>query len=807
MKVIKFGGKSLGNDDAIDNVVAITQKEINANKAPLLVVSALGKTTDRLLELIKMACSGEEYSDALNNIKTSLSSEIDFSSEIEELSGLLKGISLLRECTPKTSDAVLSFGERIAAKTVAARLNKKKIKAIAVDAGDLLVTDSDFGNASILSELSLSRTKEFFASFPSNTTPVVTGFIARDMNGNRTTLGRNGSNYTAALLANYLEASILDNYTHVDGIYTAHPDIVVDALKIKELNYSEAEELSQFGANILHYKTIMPLREKNIPLRILNSFHPNGIEQEGTLVSNNPSATKGITALATLRGKALIHFEGYEMKGKSGIDARIFTSLQKANISVSMVTQVSSERGMGIVVDEQDAENAVAALSSEFALELSKGLTSELFAEHGLSVVALIGVDLAHLDRPYSALVRHQVTPRLISNAIPNNTLCLLIKSTDVPLALNIIHGELFHRERRIHIAIVGHGTVGGVLIDKLIQQRYAICSQKALDLRIFAIANSKRLLLDKEGIGSQWRYQMESASETTDSILDIIRYAQEHHLENTIFVDNTASEKITNYYFDLVENGFDLVSSNKIFNIGRYDKYSKLRKLLSKNRKSYRYEANVGAGLPLIENLQLLHLSGDKIIAIRGLFSGSLSHIFSLLSEGVDLKTAVVSAIKNGYTEPNPVIDLSGIDVARKVLILARELDIPCEMEDIEVQNLVPSRFATADKEMLIEHIDELEKDILSNSVMEENQHLQYVGELIISPDTKKAKLSCKVQSIDNNSALGRVKGADSCFEIYTESYGSLPMVIQGAGAGANVTAHGVFGDILRTAERRIYP
>ncbi len=807
MKVIKFGGKSLGGNDAMNRVLNIIEKEANDGNEPLVVVSALGDTTDELIRVMDLAKAGNDYSDVLNKIIGELPAQIDLSEEEQELSRLLEGVYLLRECSPRTTDAILSFGERTASKVVAYKLIERGLQAKAVDAGELFVTDSEYGNAAILEEESLSRTRNYFNSFPDNTIPVVTGFIARNINGDRTTLGRNGSNYSAALLANYVDATALDNYTHVDGIYTAHPEIVLDALKIKELSYSEAAELSQFGANILHYKTIDPLREKSIPLRILNSFHEDGVYQEGTLVTATPTEKKGIRALAALTGKALIHFEGYEMKGKSGIDARIFTALQKMDVSVSMVTQVSSERGIGIVVDESNADRAVKALSEEFSAELSRGLTTELFAEYGLSVVALVGVDLEHLDRPYSALVRNHVTPRLISNAVPDNTLCLLVNSDEVPLALNVIHGELFHRDRRIHIAVVGHGTVGGALIEQIVRQRTSICEQKNLDLCIFAVANSRKILLDKKGVGEAWRSRIKEAQDTQNPIADIIKYAHDHHLENTIFVDNTASEAIADSYFELVESGFDLVSSNKIFNIGDYDKYLGLRKLLAENRKCYRYEANVGAGLPLIENLQLLHLSGDRITSIRGLFSGSLSYIFNLLSDGADFREVMNAAINEGYTEPDPRIDLCGTDVARKVLILARELDIPCELNDVEVQNLVPPHLRDMDKTSFLEHMDELQEYIYDNCEVPEGYVLRYVGELTTPHSGNGVKLTCNVQALPRDSALGRVRGADSCFEIYTESYGSLPMVIQGAGAGADVTARGVFGDILRTAERRIYP
>ena len=361
----------------------------------------------------------------------------------------------------------------------------------------------------------------------------------------------------------------------------------------------------------------------------------------------------------------------------------------------------------------------------------------------------------------------------------------------------------MFAHAKRIHIACVGHGTVGGAFLDRVTGERARILSDKAVDLRLFAIASSRQLLLDKEGIGTDWRERKAAAPASDDPICEIIRYADENYLENVVVIDNTASPAIAARYCELAEQGYDLVSSNKISNTGPYSDYLRLREILRDHRRTYRYETNVGAGLPLIDNLRLLHLSGDRITRIRGLFSGTLGYILSSLSDSTSYAEAIRSAVTLGYSEPDPRLDLNGLDVARKLLILAREVGIAAEMSDIEVENLVPSSLRDCSADDFMKRLDEAQSYFESLSSTSQGEVLRYVGELTIGDGTDAARLSCGLRSLPAESALGSVSGADSCFEIYTESYGDLPFVIRGAGAGAEVTALGVFGDLLRIADR----
>lgn len=806
MKILKFGGKSLDNGRGIAKVLDIIIDNYRAGESPVVVVSARGKSTDALLALAEQACAGEEYEPALHAFWAHQCQEtsLRFEAERVKLERLLSGISLLGECSLRTTDELVSYGEVLSAHYVAHALQERGYLAVPVDSGDFLVTDAHYGGASVFTELSRERCRALFAGLPEGGIPIVTGFIARDEVGRRTTLGRNGSNYSAALLANFLEASLMENYTHVDGIYTANPSIVPEARKIDELSYADAAELSQFGAEILHIKTIEPLQERGIPLRVLNTFS-YGEESNGTLVTSHPR-DKVVRALASLSGKALIHFEGRNMLGRSGIDARIFRAFEAAEVSVSLIAQGSTERGTAIVVDEEEADRAVEALKQEFHHDLQAGFVTRIYAEKGLAVVAIIGLNLLEFDRPYRALVRNRILPILLSNSVPENTLCLLVRDDEErEKALKVIHGELFERPKRIHLAVIGHGTVGGAFIGQIIQQREQLIVQKNIDLRIFAIADSRHLLLTTAGADADWSAQLEGASFSGDLGEAIITFSQQQALENVVLVDNTSSPLIASHYARYAAEGFDIVSSNKKANIAPYTDYRYLRDTLQRHRRSYRYETNVGAGLPLIDNLKLLHLSGERITRIHGLFSGSLSYIFNRLTEEPDrsLRSIVEESARLGLTEPDPREDLSGEDVARKVLILVRELDVPAELSDVRWENPVPEALRSLSVEDFWAHFDELEASIEAlRATAQPDEVLRYVGDIVWDDRQQRATLTAGLRLVPCTSPLGRVSGADSCFEIYTESYGSQPIVIQGAGAGAAVTARGVFGDVLRLAE-----
>ena len=469
------------------------------------------------------------------------------------------------------------------------------------------------------------------------------------------------------------------------------------------------------------------------------------------------------------------------------------------------MSQGSSERGIGLIVDKEDATKAVIALEKEFETDLYAQDVNAISVIDDVSVISIVGQSLKSFHKPFNALIKNQIEPLLFNNTISGENVSLVIKKSQLHKALSVIHGEIFGVSKKVNLAIFGHGTVGGTLIDQILSSAEKIEKRKGIKLNIFAIANSKKVLLNKDGIQSNWNSNLNDAGEAYQ-LKDIYAYAEKHHLENLIAIDNTSSLAFVSNYIDLVEHGFDLVSSNKIANTIEQEFYNELRESLAKNQKNYLYETNVGAGLPLIDAIKLLHHSGENIVRIRGVFSGSLSYIFNTFSaEDVPFSQVLQEALDQGFTEPNPREDLSGTDVARKLLILARELDLHNELTDVEVDNLIPEHLREIETSELLKSFTDLDEKYLNVKANQEKDHvLRYTGDLFGDLSQEKgAKLEVKLVSVPKTSPLGALKGADSIFEIYTESYGDQPIIVQGAGAGAAVTARGVFGDILRLTDK----
>ena len=801
MKILKFGGKSLAND-GIEKVLSIIAGL--ATTEPIsVVVSARGNTTDELEALLEKASKGEDYTADFQQLKDEqqYNDSVSFEPEFQLLEKLLEGVSLLKDYSPKTKDLVLAQGELMSAKLVVALLQHKGLESTFVDSREIFKTDAVVGNAQIINSISEKLTRDRFATIPPNCVAVVTGFIASTEKGDTTTLGRNGSNYSAALLANYLNASELQNYTHVDGIFTANPELVPEAKIIRHLSYEEANELANFGASILHAKTIIPLIEKGIPLRIKNTFNS---EDAGTLI-HQESVQEGIKSISVIKDNALIVMEGRGLLGKVGVDARIFKALAQKGISVSIISQGSSERGVGLVVASKDAKLAKAAIDEEFSHDFYTNDVSSVSIVEDVAVISIVGQPLATFHHPYNALIRNQIVPLLINNAVTGRNVSLVLKTEKLHKALNVIHGEIFGVSRRINLVIFGKGTVGSTLIDQVIAAHDNILHRKNISLRIVAIANSQQVLTNAKGIGNNWRsaFDKEAVPYSFDTLQ---AFVDKHHLENLIAVDVTASKTFVDNYIPLIKSGYDLVSANKIANTISFDFYQELRKTLKQHQKTYLYETNVGAGLPLIDTIRLLHHSGENITRIKGIFSGTLSYLFNTFSaENKPFSEVLQHAINSGYTEPDPREDLCGNDVGRKLLILARELDLGNEFTDVKIQNLIPEHLREGSVEDFLQRLDEFNAPYQQIKEAQAPDHvLRYVGDLhgdLASTET--VQLDVSLVSVPRNSALGQVKGADSIFEIYTESYGDNPIVIQGAGAGASVTARGVFGDILRLAEK----
>jgi aspartokinase/homoserine dehydrogenase 1 len=802
MKIVKFGGKSLANGEGINKVLDIIEAKIKQQEKIAIVVSARENATDELDDILTIAAKNGNYKPLLESFKTYQKDgfdAVDFSTEFDKLDKLFEGVSLIGDFSVKIQDQILAHGELLSAKLLVFLLNQKGIPAKLADTRELIITDSNFGDAQPLEAVSKKNIIQIFNE-NKDSVLVITGFIGSNAKNETTTLGRNGSNYTASLIANYINAEELQNFTHVDGIYTANPELVLDAKKIESLSYSEANEMANFGATILHAKTIIPLLEKNIPLRILNTFNH---ENKGTLITSNSSAA-GIKTLSVLENVSLVNLEGRGLLGKTGVDARIFRVMGDNDISVSIISQGSSERGIGLVVAADKATKAMIELEKEFENDFySKDVNKITVTDH-VSVISIIGQDLSTFHKPYTALIKNKIVPILFNNTVTGKNVSLVVKKSELNKALNVIHGEIFGVAKKINIAIFGHGLVGGTLINQILESATMIEKRKDIKLNVFAIANSRNVLLNKNGVSANWKNEIQTNG-SSYTIDDVIAYANEHHLENLIAIDNTASATFVENYIPLAESSFDLISSNKVANTLSYGFYKELRKVLADNQKNYLYETNVGAGLPLIDTIKLLHLSGENITKIKGVFSGTLSYLFNnFSSKDVPFSEILKEAIDSGFTEPDPREDLGGNDVGRKLLILARELDLQNEFEEIDIQNLIPEHLregSAADFLTKLKEFDPIYDKIKSDQ--KPNHVLRYIGELSGDLQNDKGILEVKLVSVPSDTALGGLKGSDSFFEIYTESYGDRPIVIQGAGAGSAVTARGVFGDILRLSDK----
>ncbi len=802
MKILKFGGKSLTYGNGFEKTIEIILDKVNNNEKIAVVVSAIANATDELEEILEKAVKSEAYLKDFSDFKKyqQANFQVDLSREFLLLEKTFEGVALLGDYSKKIKDNVLAQGEVISAKVVTQALKEKGVNANFSDARLLIKTDAKFGDAQPLDSLSKKNVINHFKQNNGTTVNVVTGFIGSNNNNDTTTLGRNGSNYTASLIANYLDAEELQNYTHVDGIYTANPDLVSDAKKIDFLTFNEANELANFGATILHAKTIVPLLEKNIPLRVLNTFNH---ENKGTLITSTANK-EGIKSLSVLENVALVNLEGRGLLGKTGVDARIFKALGDNDISVSIISQGSSERGIGIVVAADKASKAIIALEKEFENDFYSKDVNKISATDNVSVISIIGQDLSTFHKPYSALIKNKIVPILFNNTVTGKNVSLVVNKSELHKAVNVIHGEIFGVSKKVNIAIFGHGLVGGTLINQVLTSAAIIEKRKDIKLNIFAIANSKKVLFNKSGVAENWASEIENSG-ISYTIDDIIAYANEHHLENLIAIDNTANTPFVQNYTSLIENSFDLISSNKVANTLSYNFYKEVRKSLAENQKNYLYETNVGAGLPVIDTIKLLHHSGENITKIKGVLSGSLSFLFNTFSANdIPFSEALKQAIDKGFTEPDPREDLCGNDVARKVLILARELDLQNEFEEINIQNLIPENLREGNKEEFLSRLSELDAIYAKIKADQKPNHvLRYVGELSGDLQKEKGNLEVKLISVPLDTALGQLKGSDSFFEIYTESYGDRPIVIQGAGAGSAVTARGVFGDILRLSDK----
>lgn len=793
--VLKFGGKSLANGTALTNALNIIRKEAE-NNTIAVVVSARGQSTDQLLSLLDKAIGGENFEKALDtffDFQNMVESGVDFADDRKALEEVLGALAILKVSDEKIKDRVLAIGELISAKTIAALLAKEGLDAHFADSRQLLFARKLENEVEVNQAKSTRHTAEYFGKLKPSQIPVITGFIASDEQGETITLGRNGSNYSATLIASYIQAKEVQNWTDVDGVYSASPKYVANALKIDHMSYREANELANFGTSVLHAKTILPLLQSDILLRINSSFSPNST---GTLIDKNGSG-KGIKAVSVIEDVSLVSIEGCGLLGKVGIDARIFTALSKRDVSVRLISQASSERGIGFVINKEDAVKTELLLNEEFKAELAHQKISNIRINDDKAIVAIVGRHNYSLEKAIQGLRRNKIWMYLISNSISGEHISLVIDNSKLKKAVNVVHNQVFGVIKTLNLFAFGKGTVGGELLDQIIATSDEMVRKRNLKINIIGVADTQSYVIDEGGLGDDWRNRLKT-SPLKSNFQSMMNDLSESVLENIVIADNTSSLELTECYHDIVKNGFDLVASNKKGNSISYEFYASLRKLLKSRSKQFYYETNVGAGLQIIDTLKHLHQSSDSITQIKGVFSGSLSYIFNNYSVGKkSFSEVLLEAKTQRFTEPDPREDLSGMDVGRKLIILAREIGLTVEFEDVEIESLVPERLAHIEQyEDFIKESDALDAHFETiKSSLSSDEVLRYTGDLDVTDKTLKVALV----KTSKNSPLGNIKNADSIFEIYTESYGEQPIVIQGAGAGAKVTARGIYSDLLR--------
>lgn len=796
MKVLKFGGTSLATSESIKQVLEIIREE-KSKKDIIVVFSARGDTTDKLIELVNLAVSGKQLLwDKLNQLiedHNAICHNGALLEPAEKLRKLLKGVTLIGDCPPTTRAEVLAFGEILACKSIVEYFLQQGLKCLYKDSRELIsgigVSGFEIDDADTRKQI-----REWDKKRDKSAIPLVTGYIASDKNGKTLLLGRNGSDYTAAIIAGALNVSELQIWSHVDGIYTADPGIVPGAKLIKEISYEEANEIAMYGAQILHSKSILPVIAKQIPISLHNTFSPNA---EGTHISPG-TEIRGIRSVSTKSDLSLITVEGRGLYGVIGIDGRIFSLLHHSGVSVRMISQASSERSIGFVVDQEQGNFAVELLKTEFSVELERKDISTIKNRKNVSILAIVGPSLESFYAVFNALKRNRIEPLLVANAINRKHLSIVIDDQDVKKAIRVIHGQIFDIPGTINIAIFGVGAVGSKLLDQIEAHRRQILEEHQLNLNVYCIANSKKMAFSQKQIVAK-KILFNDGSEKND-MDKFLAETENLSLANLIFVDVTADQELTRHYEKLVSHGFDLVAANKKGNVAPYEEYQQLRKSLKRWGKSFCYETNVGAGLPLIETIRNIIRSGDQIYSIQGIFSGSLSYIFNRFSkEDLPFSTILKDAIDNGYTEPDPREDLSGMDVARKLLILAREIGIQAELEDVKVQRLIPDSLAGMKKREFLKNLIKMDEFIEGEAaIVSENTVLRYIAKVDANGD-----LSVGIKAIPIKSTMAGLEEADNIFEIFTRRYGRLPLVIQGAGAGTGVTAAGVLSDILKIGDR----
>ncbi|WP_185868600.1 bifunctional aspartate kinase/homoserine dehydrogenase I [Blattabacterium cuenoti] len=815
MQVLKFGGSSVANSHSIKRICSLLEKKPNGKYA--IIVSALGKITDQLVQCGKLASNRKNvYKNILEHIEirhiniirelfpiTYHSHLISWiKKNINDLENLCDGIFQVEELSKRSLDKIMSFGELSSSFLISEKLKQCGLDAICKDSRDLITTDSQFGCAQVDFMKSNQQIDQFFLK---NTYKYVVfpGFIGATRRKETTTLGRGGSDYTSAIIAAATSARLLEIWTDVSGMMTANPKIVNQAFPIREISYEEAMELSHFGAKVIYPPTIQPAMKKNIPIHIKNTFFPL---DEGTIIyiNKNKNISQPVTGISGIQQISLITLEGSGMVGVPGYSKRLFAALSREKINVILITQSSSEHSITTGIHETDVVKAKSAIDLEFYQEIKQKRIDPLRIEKDLCIIAVVGENMKNLHgtsgKMFSSLGRNSINVRAIAQGSTEKNISAVIQKKDFKKALNTLHEAFFKMPtKQINLFVCGLGNVGSKLLEQIDQQKNYLLEELKLQMRVIGISNSKKMYFHDHGINLRhWKEFLNQEGEKMN-IISFIKKVWKLNLRNSLFVDNTASEETAKIYGEFLKHGIGVITCNKIACSSTYSQYKKLKTLSRNFNAPFLFETNVGASLPVISTLNDLINSGDKIHKIEAVLSGSLNFIFNHFINDITFSEVVQEAQLKGYTEPDPRIDLSGLDVMRKILILARECGSSLELKDINQTSFLPkSCYQSNSIKSFYQELKKYNEHFLNiRNVSEKNQsRLRFVARY------ENGKAFVGLESIKRNHPFFQLEGKDNMVLYNTSRYEEQPLIIKGAGAGAEVTASGVFSDIIKATK-----
>lgn len=812
MKVLKFGGTSVGTVESLSHVKRIVE---SLDEQVIVVVSALGGITDQLITTAQMASKGDSsylgnYAKIIERHNSVIDGMVpaEFQLDVrsitgpllEELGNIYRGVSLIKDLSPRTLDIIVSYGERLSSVIISRVIDG----AAYFDSRNFIKTIRQFNKHIVDFDATGDLIHKTFDDF-SGKVAVIPGFISSDRDsGDITNLGRGGSDYTAAIVAAELKASVLEIWTDVDGFMTADPRVISNAYVIDHLSFLEAMELCNFGAKVIYPPTIYPVFHKNIPIVIKNTFNS---EAPGTWITNDMPKEDGkaIKGISSINDTCLITVSGLGMVGVIGVNSRIFNALAKNGVSVFLVSQASSEHNTSFAVKHCDADLAVRVLEDEFASEINTGEITTITAERDLATVAIVGENMKHTPgiagKLFNTLGRNGINVIACAQGASETNISFVIQYSSLRKALNVIHDSFFLSETQVlNLFVVGVGNVGRYLLDQIRRQQTNLKENKSLTLNVVGISNSKRCAFNRDGLDIENYKEVLQNSEMEASPENIAKEVIKMNIFNSVFVDCTASPAIASLYADLLSHNVNVVAANKIAASSKYENYSQLKQIARKKDVKFLFETNVGAGLPIINTINSLINSGDRILKIEAVISGTLNYIFNVVSENVPLSKAIKMAKEAGYSEPDPREDLSGKDVVRKIVILSREAGYKVETEDVKKHLFIPDKYFEGGLDEFFKNIENLDKDFEMKRKQAEQKGLRFrfVARL------EKGDVEVGLQEVGPTHPFYSLESSNNVILLTTERYKEYPMEIKGYGAGAVVTAAGVFADIISIANIR---